>query len=123
MSIGKTIWQTRYFITIPSNFHHLSIGVWIHLQLGWGSLVKAGMAVVVEGDDTVVEYISHTPASPLRPKLPIEPLVVHVDERLADWPEPGLGQAVENLRPHISERFPAKYHLVCACVCPMQLLH
>ena len=112
MSIGKTIWQTRYFITKPSNFHHLSIGVWIHLQLGWGSLVKAGMAVVVEGDDTVVEYISHTPASPLRPKLPIEPLVVHVDERLADWSEPGLGEPVQNLQAGVSKMSLAKYYIV-----------
>ena len=86
--------QTRYVITIPSNFHHLSTGVWIHLQLGWGSLVKAGMTVIVEGDDAMVEYIGHTPPSPLRPKMAIEPLVVHIDEGLANWPEPGLGQPV-----------------------------
>ena len=52
------------------------------------------MTVIVEGDDAMVEYIGHTPASPLRPKLAIEPLVVHVDEYLPDWPEPGLGQPV-----------------------------
>ena len=68
--------------------------VYVHLQLSWGCLVKAGMTIIVEGDHTVVEYIGHTPPSPLRPKMAIEPLVVHIDEGLANWPEPGLGQPV-----------------------------
>ena len=68
--------------------------VYVHLQSGWGCLVKTGMTIVVEGDDTVVEYVGHTPTSPLRPKVAIEPLVVHIDEHLANWPEQGLGQPV-----------------------------
>ena len=52
------------------------------------------MTIIVEGDHTVVEYIGHTPPSPLRPKMAIEPLIVHIDEGLANWPEPGLGQPV-----------------------------
>ena len=49
------------------------------------------MTVVMEGDDAVVEYVGHTPTSPLRPKVAIESLVVRIDEGLANWSEPGLG--------------------------------
>ena len=66
----------------------------IYLQLGWSGLVKAGMTEVVEGDDAMVEYVSHTPGSPLRSQLAIEPQVVHVDESLANRLEPGLRKPV-----------------------------
>ena len=66
----------------------------IYLQLGWSGLVKAGMTEIVEGDDAMVEYVGHTPAGPLRSQLAIEPQIVHVDESLANWLEPGLGKPV-----------------------------
>ena len=91
--------------------------------MGWGCLVKAGMAVVMEGDDAVVEYVSHTSTSPLRPKVAIESLVVCIDECLADWSEPGLGEPVQNLQPGVSKTSLAKYYLISSRVCPVQLFH
>ena len=77
----------------------------------------------MEGDDAVVEYVSHTSTSPLRPKVAIESLVVHIDEGLADWSEPGLGEPVQNLQPGVSKTSLAKYYLISSRVCPVQLFH
>ena len=95
----------------------------IYLQLGWSGLVKAGMTEIVEGDDAMVEYVGHTPSSPLRAKVAIESLVVRIDECLADWSEPGLGEPVQNLQLGVSMMSLGKYYLVSSRVGPVQLFH
>ena len=77
----------------------------------------------MEGDDAMVEYVGHTPSSPLRAKVAIESLVVRIDECLADWSKPGLGEPVQNLQPGVSKTSLAKYYLISSRVCPVQLFH
>ena len=68
-----------------------------HLKLGGSRLVEAGMSVVVEGDDDVVENVGHAPSSPLWTELAVEALVVDIDEGLSYRLEPPLRQATQNL--------------------------
>ena len=68
-----------------------------HLKLGGSRLVEAGMSVVVEGDDDMVENVGHAPSSPLWTELAVEALVVDIDEGLSYRLEPPLGQATQNL--------------------------